>query len=211
MILAEARAFNDGLDFYVNNKNITVSARRKQNGEIIITKQNSIAPIKEKANPIFLLIISIIFTFIFEYFEKWNIDFFLILICFWALTLFHYILESKNQNNESSLRYHAAEHKMLNYWDKYAELPESHKELLKMPSISIRCGSTIIAVVLVFVTLITLGFSFIPWLIVKILWCIASGFITLYLWANGKCDFFQKMVLKTPSEDEIEVAFLGFG
>ena len=31
----------------------------------------------------------------------------------------------------------------------------------------------------------------------------------MYLWANGKCDFMQKYVIKTPGYEEVEVAVLG--
>ena len=80
---------------------------------------------------------------------------------------------------------------------------------MEMDSISFRCGSTIVAVVLIFATLVAIGCIIFPWLIVKIIWFAASVYFTLWLWANGKCDFFQKMVLIEPSKEEIEVAAFG--
>ena len=93
--------------------------------------------------------------------------------------------------------------------DKYGKATLDCDEVMKMSSVSWRCGSTIIAVVLVLITLCIVGILFIPWLPLKILWCALSVFITMFLWANEKCNFLQKLALKTPKRAEIEVAVLG--
>ena len=93
--------------------------------------------------------------------------------------------------------------------DKYGKATQNCNEIMKMSSISIRCGSTIIGVFYVLTSLIVLGILFMPGLILKILWCLISIFITLYLWANGKCDFFQKLVLREPGYAEVELATRG--
>lgn len=130
-------------------------------------------------------------------------------MAFWIITLGHYYVNSKNPKNARTYRYHAAEHKALNYFDKYHKATNDCDELMKMSSISFRCGSTLIAVVLVFITLIVLGIVFIPFLSLKFIWCIVCVPITFFLWGKGKCDFLQKMVIKNPSREEVEVATCG--
>lgn len=214
MYIAEARSHNDGIEFFINDKNIIISAKRNENGEIVITKEKEPRTIKKgKSNVLFAMIAAIIGTFILQYGEtidnyKFNVLSFLALV--WLLILSYYFIQSKISDNASTFRYHASEHKVLNYWDKYKEIPPNCEELMKIDSVSWRCGSTLIAVFLILITLLILGILFIPWIILKIIWCAVSMFITLYLWANGKCNFLQKCVLKNPGYDEVEVALCGF-
>lgn len=214
MYIAEARSHNDGIEFFINDKNIIISAKRNQNGEIVITKENEPRTIKKgKSNVFVAMLVAIIGTLILQYGKiinnyKFNVLSFLALV--WLLILSYYFIQSKISYNASTFRYHAAEHKVLNFWDKYKEIPPNCEELMKMDSVSCRCGSTLIAVILILITLSILGILFIPWIILKIIWCAVSAFITLYLWANGKCNFLQKFVLKNPGYDEVEVALYGF-
>lgn len=87
--------------------------------------------------------------------------------------------------------------------------PETCEDVMKMSSYSYRCGSTILVVIMTLLTLCICGILYIPTLILKILWIAFSIFITLYLWANNKCDFLQKFVVVEPSYSEVEVAFIG--
>ena len=93
--------------------------------------------------------------------------------------------------------------------DKYKKEPETCEDVMKMSSYSYRCGSTILVVIMTLLTLCICGILYIPTLILKILWIAFSIFITLYLWANNKCDFLQKFVVVEPSYSEVEVAFIG--
>ena len=83
------------------------------------------------------------------------------------------------------------------------------EKVMNMSSISFRCGSTVLTVGLIFATLFLVGKAFIPWLILKIVWLVISGYIALKLWANGKCDFLQKLVVLPPTYEEVEVAVEG--
>ena len=127
----------------------------------------------------------------------------------WLGIICYYFFSSKTPDMVQSHKYHAAEHKVLNYVDKNGKAPENCDELMQMSSVSYRCGSTIIAVIMILLTLCISGFVCIPMLFFKIIWIAISIFITLYLWANGKCDFLQKFVIEEPTYDEIEVALLG--
>ena len=210
MNIAEARSYNDGIDFYNNQKNLTISAQRDENGEIVLKKLNSIRPIeKTNMNLRFIFFLSVIFTLFFYHCNNWKLELTGLLILGWIIVFSYYFFASKDPSKIQSYKYHAAEHKVLNYWDEYEQLPSNCEEVMKMPSISYRCGSTIIAVLLVLATLSILGILFIPWLILKIAWCPISIFLTLKLWANGKCDFLQKLVLIPPELPEVEVAVFG--
>jgi len=213
MNIAEARSFNDGMEFYDHKNNTSIRLTRDSNGDIVIEKQNITKQLKKVKNgplkTIAMFAISILFTFIFNYCHNYKIEIIAILLFIWIVTFGYYFINSKNPNNFMSFKYHAAEHKVLNYMDKFGKATQDCFEIMKMSSISIRCGSTIIAVTYVLISLLTIGILFMPWLILKILWCITSLFITLYLWGKGKCNFFQKLVLKDPEYAEIELATKG--
>lgn len=209
MYIAEARSFNDGIEFY---KEDTVIVANRKNGVVIITKSKH-SLLKNTPNHllqfmyfVFAIIASVFYN---SYFNIVNFNIKILISCIfiWLLVLLYYVFSSKN--NVQMHKYHAAEHKALNYIDKYNNIPENWMELQKMSPISYRCGSTIIAVVMIFLTISILGIIFIPVLIFKIIWIIPAGFITLYLWANNKCNFFQKFVISEPSHYELEVVFLG--
>lgn len=213
MNIAEARSYNDGIEFYVHDKNISIRLTRNLNGDIVISKHNAINRFEKvknsQINRLVSIAISILFTFIFYYCNSYKIQIIAILALIWIYTFVYYFVNSKNSNKFMLFRYHAAEHKVLNYMDKYGKATQDFYEIMKMPSISIRCGSTIIVVVYVLISLFVIGILFMPWIILKILWCIISIFITLYLWANGKCNFLQKLALKEPGYAEVELATRG--
>ncbi|MBQ9313480.1 MAG: hypothetical protein IJ220_00520 [Clostridia bacterium] len=43
IIFADARSHDNGIDFIVRNKNVIIRAMRKQNGEVVIMKDEKIA------------------------------------------------------------------------------------------------------------------------------------------------------------------------
>lgn len=220
MHIAEGRSFDEGIEFYVKS---TVISVKRQEGKVIVLKSNS-SKLHDKKNrqKIYVsLLFAIITTLISKIpsmlkspelqalFENSKIHILLALAVIWLLVLSYYFFESLTPAKVQSNKYHAAEHKVLNYTDKYNKAPESCEEIMEMSSISYGCGSTIIAVILILVTLCISGALFIPWLILKIIWFGISAFITLYLWANGKCNFLQKFVIVEPTYEEVEVAFIG--
>ena len=70
MYIAEARSHNDGIEFFINDKNIIISAKRNQNGEIVITKENEPRSIKKDKRTVFIAMgAAIIGTFILQYGE----------------------------------------------------------------------------------------------------------------------------------------------
>lgn len=214
MINAEARARANGIDYYVNKRNITIRACRNENGDISVERIKGIK--QEKKYRIRNILISLIEVIIYTITKQQLIDILdyklnglLILFFIWLALILDYFFNSINPKNKPVFKYHAAEHKVLNYWDKYEKITLDCDEIMAMSSISIRCGSTLIVVGLILVTLCSIGILFVPFIILKILWCIISMVVTFYLWANGKCNFLQKMVIREPSIEEVEVAVKG--
>ena len=213
MNIAEARSRKDGIDFFINEKNLTISAERTAEGKVVITKENHIKPLERVRGikiKMMCFMLSLVIAAVYSSIEKNGYGhkaiILLILASLWSIAFGYYLIQTKDENNKQTFRYHAAEHKALNFWDKYKKTPETVEDVMKMNSISWRCGSTVLAVVLLFVTLVSFGFLFVPFLILKITCAALSAYLTMYLWANGKCNFFQKMVILEPSFEEVEVA-----
>lgn len=208
MDFSEARSFNDGIEFY--GKDIIIIATRK---DCKVNIEKSKSPRLKYSNKfvktIICLLLTIISNLILNTFQDFKVQILLIIALFWSSVICFFFFNSRNDKNVQCYKYHAAEHKFLNYIDKYKKEPETCEDVMKMSSYSYRCGSTILVVIMTLLTLCICGILYIPTLILKILWIAFSIFITLYLWANNKCDFLQKFVVVEPSYSEVEVAFIG--
>lgn len=148
MYIAEARAYNDGIEFYPNNGKVIFAKRC--NGKVVVESRTS--SYIEKQEDIF--------------------KFKILLLLFFAVNVVIFSIIGK----------------------------------LKIPNIEV---ITVLTVGLIFATLFLVGKAFIPWLILKIVWLVISGYIALKLWVNGKCDFLQKLVVLQPTYEEVEVAVEG--
>ena len=204
------RSYQNGIDFYeIGNRN-KVSVRRNENGELIINRcEKDSFSIRPKNMKVMIFAFCILFAFIYGFFDSTSAKVLTILAFVWIGVWGYYYVNFKNEKNFCVYRYHSAEHKALNYWDRYHHATLDCNEIMKMPSISYRCGSTLIAVLLVLGSFLTIGIILIPFLLIKVIWCIACFPLVFYLWGIGKCDFLQKLVLRNPSFDEIEVATRG--
>lgn len=212
MYIPEARSFDKGIEFY--GKDVVIVATRQEDKVIISKSKFSKLKVQRQKHTISYgaLLFAIIVTLIFQYLsflENSKIQILVVVAIIWLGIICYYFFSSRTSDMVQSNKYHAAEHKFLNYVDKYGKVPENCDELMKMSSISYRCGSTILVVIMILLTLCISGFLCIPLLVFKIVWIAISIFITLYLWANGKCDFLQKLVIEEPTYDEVEVALLG--
>ena len=130
----------------------------------------------------------------------------IVLVLFWIGLIGYCYFESKDEKNAVTARYHSAEHKVLNYYFKHSKLPESVHEIKNKSNVYICCGSSLVAVVLLFLTLVFISLLIFPNIILKSVGVIVSVFVSFILWAHGKCDFIQKFYLKPPTEDELELA-----
>lgn len=213
MNIAEARSHENGIEFYVKGKNIIVNVNRDERGNTVITKDVvCMRNRRDKRMTTFLCVIVLLYMCVKELIRDFNsrINLLVILGFVWILVAGYFIINYAISKNKFVFKYHAAEHKTLNYYDKNNGGEMNIEDVGRMSSVSIRCGSTILTVILIFLSLVLLSIMFLPHLWTKIIGCIVSTVITLYLWANGKCDFFQKLTLKEPSEKEIEIAVTGF-
>jgi len=134
MNVAEAEARVDGINFYVNDKNITVSARRVEGGGISIVRTNGIKRNLDVrvSDGIVSLIAGVIFFIIkmlLKDFGDFRLDGLIIICLFWGVIMTGYILDALNPKNEQEFKYHAAEHKVLNYWDKYQKITLNCEEI----------------------------------------------------------------------------------
>ncbi len=208
MDFAEARSFNDGIEFY--GKDIIIIATRKD-GKVNIEKSKSsrLKYSNNLGNLIICLVFTIISDLILNTFQDSRIQTLLIFALIWISVICFFVFNSRNAKNIQSYKYHAAEHKFLNYIDKYKKKPETCEDVMKMSSYSYRCGSTILVVIMTLLTLCICGILYIPTVILKIVWIAFSIFVSLYLWAHNKCYFLQKFVIIEPSYSEVELAFIG--
>lgn len=214
MYYAQARSFNNGIDFYDGKTNTTISVRRDIDGKIIVKKYDKITvPGKLRKDSLMtqfvILLLSFVTSYIVSRINSLKLEIIVIILLFWISTFLCFFINSKNPKYFSTFRYHAAEHKALSYFEQYGEATMDFDKIKEMPSIDINCGSTVIAVVYIFITLSIIGVLFIPYIFLKITWCIISIIPTLYLWVNEKCNFFQRFVIQEPSQTEIEVAAIG--
>lgn len=211
MYIPEARSFDKGIEFY--GKEVIIVATRL-NDKIIISK-SKFSQLKDKKNytisyaSLLFAIIGTLFLKCLPILENSKIQILGVIAIIWLEIICYIFFSSRTPDMIQSHKYHAAEHKVLNYVDKYGKAPENCDELMKMSSISYRCGSSILAVIMILLTLCISGLVCISMLFFKIVWIAISIFITLYLWANGKCNFLQKFVIEEPTYNEIEVALLG--
>ena len=219
MYISEARAHSCGVDFYVPEKRITIRAVRKPNCEIEVTKVpgiqfNKSYSLKNTTKfKIILLTTAILYSFIIDglrkYIDIWSFNLILVCAFLWVVMFLYYRAENKNQDSYWEHRYHGAEHKLLNYVDKYKKVPESIDDVKNMSIFSVRCGSTVLTFLLLVATMITLIIWTIPGVILKIIFSILSVFICIFLWGRGNLDFFQRSVVKEPGDAELEVVIAG--
>ncbi|MBQ9279888.1 MAG: DUF1385 domain-containing protein [Clostridia bacterium] len=220
MYLAEARAHSQGIDFYVPEKNMTISAiRRPQNSQVEVVRTKGVKHHKSYAlkNDIkfrlLLFFICIVFASILNALsvwksENWFISAIIVIAFIWVMMIIYYRSEANNEDCFWEHRYHAAEHKVLNYIDKFDKAPESVEDIMQMPNLSVRCGSTVIVFLLLLVTLCILCIGLLPGFILKALGMIMSLIISIYLWGTDRLYFFQKCVIKNPGYAEMEVAVI---
>ena len=211
--MEEARAHKDGIDFIVPKKNLVISVKREVDGEIVIyrhsRKTENSNPIKTLQMSILIMFFALILSAILNFIASYQVRTLLILAVLWGSLFAYYFYKSKRKQDYSLYRYHAAEHKALNYYDRYSELPRDITFLMNTPSYSVRCGSTIITVAACIITLFTLSIVFIPITWLKIFGCILSLVIVFLMWAFDLLNFFQKFVIIEPTMSEVEVAYAG--
>lgn len=216
MELLGGKSYDDGIDFLVKDeeKKFVVSARRNSCGEIETSIKQGYTWGENNSRGTYIIsaVVAVIFSLLYCLFKSQTvtltpiIGWLIVLVLFWIWLIGGVYLDSKDPQNASTFRYHSAEHKVLNFYDRYSKIPQTVSEIANLSNLSVRCGSTLIVVVSVFGSLSLLCIVALPFKILKILGVLLSAFATLILWARGKCNLIQKLSIKPPTEDELELA-----
>lgn len=212
-MMPEARSDNNGITFYNKQKGIVIHAGRDKYGNVNISSKKYNIIQNSPIGRFYLL--SLVFPYSMLYYAVYscfniyilNVLFFILLI--WFIVFSSYIIKRTSPEQKQTFKYHGAEHMVLNYYDKYHDVPSNLNDIKKMSNISIRCGSTLIYVGLLLFTFVVITYMLIPYIILKIISIPLCCFIVLYLWANGKCNYLQKLVVEKPGSQELEVAIIG--
>lgn len=216
MELLGGKSYDDGIDFSVKDgkKRYVIRTRKNENGEIETSTCNCYSNVAKnsKNRNILSAIFAVVFVGMYTSLKEQTSSFvtiagwLIVLALFWIGLIGYCYFESKDEKNTVTARYHSAEHKVLNYYFKYSRLPQSVDDIKKEPNVYICCGSSVVAVILLFLTLVFVCLLILPNIIFKSIGIIVSVFVSFILWAKGKCNFIQKFYLQPPTEDELELA-----
>lgn len=222
-----ATSFTRGILFF-SSKHRDLAVETYYEGDEIITAVGNRNTLKEKykkmnkedkinskvLKPTTIMLIQLI-GILLLYFSSHSINVLLAAI-FFCITTFIYFYSigdlylSSLKENSSAYRFrkiHAAEHKVLNAYDKLGRVPTA-KEINKFSSIHIACGFNSILNKIVTFFVISLGIAFINQLgfVKTILICFGLIVIT---WLFSPLRTLQKLVTASPSHRELNLAIAG--
>lgn len=215
MKLTGGKSYVNGIDFTVKDgdKSFVYSARRNEKDEvetsrkIMYERSNSNTFLKTLVSAF----LSISIVFILEFFKRFEDPFYTklgwlaVIVVFWCGFLAYMFFDGRNAKKQVTKRYHAVEHKILNFYTENGYLPRTTDDLEKMSSVYICCGSTIAVVIALFATLSILCLMLIPTIILKVVGIAVSAVVVFFLWAFDKCNFAQKWQIASPTHKEIEL------
>lgn len=200
------KSYENGIDFYVEYKNekFVVSAINEGDAINVEKKDNSFKrnETNKEKNKFYLAIIAIIFTALYTFFGKSNL---MIVACFWMFATGYFIVNNKKNVNKKVFKYHAVEHKIINYYSKYGRVPTKREEIENEDSVLLFCGTTLLTVLMVLISCLILVFSMISNIFVAFLIFVSTVCLTVFLWLCGNLNFFQKLSIREPSEEEIKL------
>ncbi len=218
MRITKGKSHENGIDlcFAYGEKKYIVSARRDKNGEIYfddskvkVSKQKN----KDLKRVIVLMLISIpaglLYTVANNSFGS-SIAGILAFALLLVAMYFWMYWQSKKEEKQIVWRYHAAEHMAMNYVQKFKKAPKNIEELSKMNKIYISCGSMVITFIMLSVFAQFVNFILIKHIEINILLMFLSVGILFVMWGKGYFDFIQELVVREPSEKELEVAMAAF-
>lgn len=216
MRITLGRSYQNGFDFWVSyGKNkCVINAGRDEKGKIFVDlkdRPRNIAKSPSFKRKFGLLIFSILMSLFYNYAKQFLSGDVMIIVFTLALWIFGYMgvyIYSCDKNNNQLLRYHAVEHMILNYYERNHKAPESIKEFSKENKLYFTCGATITVVILFIVSNMFMVFPFLPDnIFFKIMLVITALVIPISLWICGKLDFIQNLLIKSPTEKDLEVGF----
>lgn len=214
MRISEARSYSQGIEFLVRcgYGNVVIRGKRNTDGTVFVELDDKFKKEKTKGKTLISIIvamcaipIAVLASKVESYINISLVGIELISI-FWLAIILYIVYMKEQKDKEEMYRYHAAEHKALNYLEKHGRIPKTIDELRQMDKYYISCGTTLLCVAMLFVTMVFLVFAFVPYLALKIVSFAIATILILYLWANGKCNFIQKYFVLEPTNAELEVA-----
>lgn len=139
-------------------------------------------------------------------------------VCFSLLVSFNlftfiemsYEMKSKKGSKQSIARYHAAEHMVINCYEKLKRIP-TFEEVKKASRFSKDCGNRVIIHKIVMGSLFSLSLLFFStqWIIIYFLLCILIAIFGIFADEKGWLRFLQVFVTAKPSDEDIDLAIEG--
>lgn len=214
MKLSLGNSHQDGITFSaVHNGQTYVISAKNVDGDILIERNSNSNSIREeKADSrkriIFLSLAVTIFSVLLKVLLKIENDkqFLLLLTSvMWVAVFFYYSVFGKSAKYEPTRKYHAVEHRIWNYFNKYNALPTRDEELWKMRNLYIMCGNNLVSFFMIFFTLciVISLFSISIW--AKGVLIIASLILDFVLLGFEYLNFFQVCMVQDPDDIHIEL------
>lgn len=129
---------------------------------------------------------------------------------FFELINYIYQMKSKKGTMQSVAKYHAAEHMVINSYEKLKRIP-TFEEVKKASRFSKTCGSRLLINKVVIYLLVSLSMAFVAdWNIyLYLLLCVLIPITGIFADKNGWLRFLQVFVTAKPSDEHIELAIEG--
>ena len=216
MRITLGRSYKNGFDFWVSyGKNkCVINAGRDENGKIFVDckdKPRNVAKSPSFKRKFLLMLFAIAMSLLHNYAKQFlsgDVMMVVFTIALWIFGYFGVYLYSCDKKNEQLLRYHAVEHMILNSYEKSRSVPKSIKEFSKEEKLYFTCGASLTVWILFIISAMFMVIPFLPDnIFFKIIIVLAAFVIPTALWIFGKLDFIQKLLIKTPTEKELEVGF----
>jgi len=214
--ITSGMSYDNGFDIRVTygKKRCVISAIKDDDGNYFVKCNENSRSKKAKTKIVrilFLLFFSIAMSLLYNYIVKIMTDKFMriaIVVALWIISYIAVVISSVNKKNVSKYRYHAVEHMVLSYCDKYDSL--KHLQDFKNEKIIyFTCGSTLIVLLALCISNIYMIIPFFTSnIFLNMLLVICSLFIPFCLWVYDKLNFIQMRLVKTPNEEDIALGML---
>lgn len=213
MQISEARSYDQGIEFLVRRKegNIVIRGKRNLEGNILTECDDNISyEIFKTIVTGMLIILMTPLIICLKYVLRNHIYSCVVILevltIIWLSVILYAIYMTGQESWKSMYKYHGAGHKVLNYIQKYNEIPKTIGDLKNIGNLYNSCVITKFTVMLLAVTIVVLTFVFVPYLWLKIIVVLVLLSLLFVLWITGRCNFIQKCVVLEPTEYELEVA-----
>lgn len=224
MQIYEGRSYENGVDFYVCDakRSFVINAVRPADGDDICVK--FLPQMSKNKKALFWRIMSYITTMFFCLYSALMcylmrnhvfdpsvtlMDFvFLFSIIIGAFVFYFGFIFLYFIHNESTLKYHAAGHMVLDYYNKFKAFPESVEDIFKGSKMNIGCIFTIVPTLILFFSMILCTFVLFTNIWSRLICIGISIFVTFKLWVEGYCNKFKQIMMEEPTYVELNIALI---